>query len=119
MAAKKNITNNPAIIPIQSADRLEISLKQVKIALKRILKDYEDQQIENGNSTYDVFNDIQNELGEGYFDLTLRKWINTSDNATNEIPKPNQLVLISKFVKNRKAVDALIAYLNYQAEGLK
>lgn len=93
-------------------------MTKVKVALKRILMDYEASQIDGGNPTYDVFNDIQNELGEGYSESTLRKWINTSDSAINEMPKPNQLVMISKFVKNRKAIDVLIAYLNSQAQGL-
>ena len=88
----------------------------IKAALKRILMDYEDEQIENGNEEFDIYLEVQTELGKGYTEATLRKWL-TPNNG--ELPKPNQLVTLSKFVKKRHAIDVTVRWLQAQAEGLK
>ena len=87
----------------------------IKVALKRILMDYEIEQREN-NPAFDIYFEIQNELGEGFSEPTVRKWL-TPNNG--ELPKPNQLATLSKFVKNRHAIDVAIKWLSAQAEGLK
>ena len=76
--------------------------------------DYE-EQARKDDPTFDIYYHLQTELGEGYSEPTVRKWVNIN---IPDLPKINQLTTISKHVKNRHALDIAIQYLLKQAEGL-
>lgn len=94
----KELTNNSEII----------SLKRVKIVLKRSLMDFEDKMKEQMNDEYfDVYDYIR-DLGEGFAEATVRRYLNTT---TNDFFKPTQLVILCRNIKDKRPLIANADYL--------
>jgi hypothetical protein len=100
------------IIPIKSTDNyLEVNLRKVKVALKRSLMDYEDKQ-RGFDETFDIYEYLSENLGEGFSEPTLRKWTNIHQNC---FCNPDQLLLISKLINDYRPVKILITYLEFNS----
>lgn len=110
------VTDNKLKNLRESDYKTEITLVAAKNALKRILMDYEQNIREHSDPTFDIYDYLFNELGEGYSEANVRRW---PTHGNTDFPKPNQLLTISKQLNTRHAIDATIEYLKYHAEGLR
>lgn len=85
-------------------------MKKVKIALKRALDDYEDSR-QTDDEFFDVYEFLNDSLGEGFSSSTTRNYLNPNNDRFFE---PEKLLLICDLINNYRPIDALITYFNHR-----
>lgn len=107
-----NSENNNNILELYTQDNSEINqmnLRKVKTTLKRSIMDYESMIREKTEDEFfDVFNYLQDSLGEGFAEPTIRKWLNPGN---QNFPEVEKLITLCKQINDFKPLKATIKYL--------
>lgn len=107
--------NNAQIMPLLTTDKQEIiTLINLKVSLKRVLGDFENKMQEE-DERYDVYFDLQENLGEGFAEPTVRKWLNTHN---NEYPPLTRLVTLCRQIGASKPLRVAANYLIMVADAI-
>lgn len=99
--------DNHNIIKLSKQEKPEITLRTVKIALKRALKDYEDKRrdIDEG---FDVYEYLQDTLAEGFAEPTIRKVLNVNNSIMLD---PEKLLTLCDLINDYRPIEILISYM--------